>query len=163
MPNLDLWINQQNNNNEDITTTISNFENCLLSIRDQYQKIRLNSDHPISTERYKKIIEMIDHTLEKYKEAVNNENNIQQQQQQQQQQQPQQQQQQQQQQNEYEEEEKELLIIINNIFNELDKKRKFAINKNDKDLRDQIESYRLEETTLDYILYIILEFAGKLI
>ena len=144
MPNLDLWINQ-NSNNED-TTTISNFENCLLSIRDQYQKIRLNSDHPISNERYEKIIEMIDHTLKIYKEAVNNKNNIQQQQ------------------NEYEEEEKELLIIINNIFNELDKKRKIAINKNDKDLlRDQIESYRLEETTLDYILYIILEFAGKLI
>ena len=144
MPNLDLWINQ-NSNNED-TTTISNFENCLLSIRGQYQKIRLNSDHPISNERYEKIIEMIDHTLKIYKEAVNNKNNIQQQQ------------------NEYEEEEKELLIIINNIFNELDKKRKITINKNDKDLlRDQIESYRLEETTLDYILYIILEFAGKLI
>src|SRR5215212_8839912 len=105
MPNHDLWINQQNNNNEDITTTISNFENCLLSIRDQYQKIRLNSDYPTSNERYEKIIEMIDHTLKKYKEAVNNENNIPQQQQQQQQQQ----------QNEYEEEEKELLIIINNI------------------------------------------------
>ena len=144
MPNLDLWINQ-NSNNED-TITISNFENFLLSIRDQYQKIRLNSVHPISNERYKKIIEMIDHTLKKYKEAVNNTNNIQQQH------------------NEYEEEEKELLIIINNIFNELDKKRKITINKNDKDLlRDQIESYRLEETTLDYILYIILEFAGKLI
>jgi hypothetical protein len=144
MPNLDLWINQ-NSNNED-TTTISNFENCLLSIRIQYQKIRLNSDHPISNERYEKIIEMIDHALKKYKEAVNNKNNIQQQQ------------------NEYEEEEKELLIIINNISYELDKKRKITINKNDKDLlRDQIESYRLEETTLDYILYIILDFAGKLI
>ena len=144
MPNLDLWINQ-NSNNED-TTTISNFENCLLSIRDQYQKIRLNLDHPISNERYDKIIEMIDHILKKYKEAVNNKNNIQQQQ------------------NEYEEEEKELLIIINNIFNELDKKRKITINKNDKDLlRDQIESYRLEETTLDYILYLMLDFAGKLI
>jgi hypothetical protein len=144
MPNLDLWINQ-NSNNED-TTIISNFENCLLSIRDQYQKIRLNSDHPISNERYEKIIEMIDHTLKKYKEAVNNKNNIQQQH------------------NEYEEEEKELLIIINNISYELDKKRKITINKNDKDLlRDQIESYRLEETTLDYILYIIIEFAGKLI
>ena len=145
MPNLDLWINQ-NSNNED-TTTISNFENCLLSIRIQYQRIRLNSDHSISNERYEKIIEMIDHALKKYKEAVNNKNNIQQQQR-----------------NEYEEEEKELLIIINNIFNELDKKRKITINKNDKDLlRDQIESYRLEETTLDYILYIILDFAGKLI
>ena len=137
MSNLDLWINQ-NSNNED-TTTISNFENCLLSIRIQYQKIRLNSDHPISNERYEKIIEMIDHALKKYKEAVNNKNNIQQQQR-----------------NEYEEEEKELLIIINNIFNELDKKRKITINKNDKDLlRDQIESYRLEETTLDYILDIL--------
>ena len=149
MPNLDLWINQNSNNKD--TTTISNFENCLPSIRDQYQKIRLNSDHLISNnERYEKIIEMIDHTLEKYKEAVNNENNIQQQHQQQ---------------NEYEEEEKELLIIINDIFNELDKKRKIAINKNDdKDLlRDQIESYRMEEITIDYILYIILEFAGKLI
>ena len=146
MINLDLWINQNRHNAD--TTTISNFENCILSIRDQYQKIRLNSDHLISNERYEKIIEMIDHTLKKYKEAVNNKNNIQQQQQQ----------------NEYEEEEKELLIIINNISNELDKKRKTTINKNDKDLlRDQIESYRLEETTLDYILYIILEFAGKLI
>src|ERR671911_219786 len=145
MLNLDPWINQ-NSNNEDTTTTISNFENCLLSIRDQYQKIRLNLDHPISNERYEKIIEIIDHTLKKYKEAVNKENNIQQQQQ-----------------NEYEEEEKELLIIINNIFNELDKKRKIAINKNDKDRRDEIETCRLEETTLDYMLYIILEFAGKLI
>ena len=144
MPNLDLWINQ-NSNNED-TATISNFENCLLSIRDQYQKIRLDLDHPISNERYEKIIEIIDYTLKKYKEAVNKEDNIQHQQ------------------NEYAEEEKELLTIINNIFNELDKKRKIAINKNDKDLlRDQIESYRREEITLDYILYIILEFAGKLI
>src|SRR5687767_1727529 len=146
MPNLDPWINQ-NSNNEDTTNTISNFENCLLSIRDQYQKIRLNLDHPISNERYEKIIEIIDYTLKKYKEAVNKENNIQQQQHQ----------------NEYEEEEKELLTIINNIFNELDKKRKIAINKNNKDLIDEIETYRLEETTLDYILYIILEFAGKLI
>ena len=105
MPNLDLWINQ-NSNNKDTTTTISNFENCLLSIRDQYQKIRLNSDHPISNERYEKVIEIIDYTLKKYKETVNKENNIQYQQ------------------NEYEGEEKELLIIINNIANELDKKRK---------------------------------------
>ena len=57
-----------------------------------------------------------------------------------------------------------MLIIINNIFNELDKKRKIAINKNDKDLlRDKIETCRLEETTLDYMLYITLEFARKLI
>ena len=63
MPNLDLWINQ-NSNNED-TITISNFENFLLSIRHQYQKIRLNSVHPISNERYEKIIEMIESYIEK--------------------------------------------------------------------------------------------------
>jgi hypothetical protein len=147
MPNLDPWINQNSNNNEDTTTTISNFEYCLGYIRDQYETIRLNADHPISNERYEKIIEMIDYTLEKYREAVNKENNIHQQQQH----------------NEYEEEEKELLIIINNIFNELDKKRKIAINKSKDPLNDEIEIYRLEETTLDYVLYIILEFAGKLI
>jgi len=73
--------NQQNSNNENSTTTISNFENCLLPIKDQYQKIRLNSDHLIFNERYEKIIEIIDQILEKYKETVTNENNIQQQQQ----------------------------------------------------------------------------------
>jgi hypothetical protein len=114
MPNLDPWINQ-NSNNKDTSTTISNFENCLLSIRDQYQKIRLNSDHTISNERYEKIIKIIDYTLKKY--TANKENNIQHQQ------------------NEYEEE-KELLIIINNIANELDKKRNVAINKKEKDLRN---------------------------
>ena len=148
MPNLDTWINQNSNNNEE-TTIISNFEYCLGYIRDQYETIRLNADHPISNERYEKIIEMINYTFGKYKEAVNKENNNLQQQQQQ---------------NEYEEEEKELLIIINNIFNELEKKRKIAINKNGKDpLNDELEIYRLEEITLDYVLYIILEFAGKLI
>ena len=65
MPNLDLWINQNSNNEDTTTTTISNFENCLLSIRDQYQKIRLDLDHPISNERYEKIIEIIDYTLKK--------------------------------------------------------------------------------------------------
>jgi hypothetical protein len=65
MPNLDVWINQNSNNKG--TTTISNFENCLLSIRDQYQKIRLDLDHPISNERYEKVIEIIDHTLKSTK------------------------------------------------------------------------------------------------
>ena len=58
MPNLDLCINQ-NSNNKDTTTakTISKFENCLLSIRDRYQKmIRPNLPHPIFSERYQNII-----------------------------------------------------------------------------------------------------------
>jgi hypothetical protein len=44
-------------------------------------------------------------------------------------------------------------IIINNIINELDKKREAAINKKNKALlKDEVSIYRLEETTLDYIL-----------
>jgi hypothetical protein len=54
-------------------------------------------------------------------------------------------------------------IIINNIINELDKKREAAINKKNKALlKDEVSIYRLEGTTLDYILFIIREFTGKL-
>jgi lysozyme family protein len=97
--------------------------------------------HPTYNERQQKIIDMIDWTLEKYKEvstATNiKENN---------------------QQNEEQEQ-----IIINNIINELDKKREAAINKKNKALlKDEVSIYRLEETTLDYILFIIRELTGKL-
>jgi hypothetical protein len=54
-------------------------------------------------------------------------------------------------------------IIINNVINELDKKREAAINKKNKALlKDEVSIYRLEETTLDYILFIIRELTGKL-
>ncbi len=70
MPNLDPWLNQ-NNNYEDMTTkTINKFENHLLSIKAEHQeRIRPNL-HPTYNERHQKIIEMIDSTLEKYKAAV---------------------------------------------------------------------------------------------
>ena len=68
MPNLDPWINQ---NEEHIITT--KFENHLLSIKTEHQnQIRPNLHHPTYNERNEKIIEMIDWTLEKYKEATAN-------------------------------------------------------------------------------------------
>ena len=62
MPNLDPWINQQNE-------AINKFENDLLSIRDERQKMIRTNCHPTYNERHQKIIEWIDWTLEKYKEA----------------------------------------------------------------------------------------------
>src|SRR5688500_4936369 len=91
--------------------------------------------HPTYNERHKKIIEWIDWILEKYRTANIKENN---------------------QQNE----EKE---IIDNIIEELDKKRDIAINKKKEALlRDEVSIYRLEENTLDYVLFIIRELTGKL-
>jgi hypothetical protein len=53
-------------------------------------------------------------------------------------------------------------VIIDNIIEELDKKRDIAINKKKKALlNDEVSIYRLEENTLDYILFIIREWAGK--
>jgi hypothetical protein len=64
MPNLDPWINQ----NEDIAT--NKFENHLLFIRDEHQnQILPNLHHPTYNERHEKIIKWIDWTLEKYKEV----------------------------------------------------------------------------------------------
>jgi hypothetical protein len=80
------------------------------------------------------IIELIDWTLEKYKDSLKK---------------PQQ----------YEEEQK---VIIDNIIEELDKKREIAINKKNKALlKDEVSIYRLEENTLDYILFIIRELTGN--
>ena len=68
MPNLDPWVNQKNNNYEDITTnTINNFENHLLSIRDERQEMIRPNCHPTYNERHQKIIEMIDWTFENKK------------------------------------------------------------------------------------------------
>ena len=54
-------------------------------------------------------------------------------------------------------------VIIDNIIEELDKKRDIARNKNKEALlRDEVSVYRLEENTLDYVLFIIHELTGKL-
>ena len=68
MPNLDPWINQ---NEDNATKTISKFENYLLSIRDERQEMIHPNSHPTYNELQQKIIEMIDWALEKYKKATN--------------------------------------------------------------------------------------------
>ena len=68
MPNLDPWINQQNINNE--VTTTSKFENQLLSIRDERQKMIHPKSHPTYNERHQKIIELIGWTLVKYRGRI---------------------------------------------------------------------------------------------
>jgi hypothetical protein len=134
LPNLDPWINQ-NSNYEDMTTnTITNkFENHLLSIKAERQKMIHPNSHPTYNERNEKIIELIDWTLEKYKTSVNTQKMNEQ-------------------------------VIIDNIIEELDKKREIAINKNNNALlKDEVSIYRLEENTLDYILFRIRELTGRLI
>ena len=137
MPNLDPWINQNNSNKTEeyvATKTITNkFENHLLSIKDEHQqRIRPNL-HPTYNERHQKIIEMLDWTLEKYKAAVANIKKM-----------------------------KQKEVIIDNIIEELDKKREVAIDKKKKALlRDEVSIYRLEENTLDYILFRIRELTGN--
>ena len=89
------------------------------------------NSHPTYNERHQKIIELIDWTLEKYKIAVTATNVKKMKQQ-----------------NEE--------PVIDNIIEELDKKRDIAINKKKKALlRDEVSIYRLEENTVDYVLFII--------
>ena len=132
---LNPWINQNNSNkNEEhmTTKTINNFENHLLSIKTERQEMIHPNSHPTYNERHQKIIELIDWTLEKYKTAVNTQKMNEQ-------------------------------AIIDNIIEELDKKRNVAINKKKRAiLKDETWKYSEEEDTIDYILFIIREGAGKL-
>ena len=128
MPNLDRWVNQNENM---ITKTITKFENHLLSIKTKRQKMIHPNSHPTYNERHEKSIEIIDWTLEKYTAAINIKKNQQ--------------------------------VIIDNIIEELDKKMDITINKKKKALvKDEVSIYRLEENTLDYILFIIHEGIDKL-
>jgi hypothetical protein len=133
MPNLDPWINKTNNKNEDtVTNTITDkFENHLLSIKDERQNMIYPNCHPTYNERHQKIIELIDWTLEKYRGRIKGT-----------------------QQNEQ--------VIIDNIIEELDKKRNIAINKKKQaQLKDEVSMYRLEEDTIDYVLFIIRELTDN--
>ena len=50
-------------------------------------------------------------------------------------------------------------VIIDNIIEELDKKRDIAIDKKKQALfKDDVSMYRLEENTLDYVLFTIRDF-----
>ena len=131
MPNLDPSMNQQN---EEESPKPSKFENDLLSIRDERQEMICPNCHPAYNERHKKIIEMIDWTLEKYKGDMENT-----------------------QQNDEQ-------TIIDTIIEELVKKRDIAIHKmKNAMLKDEVSMYRLQETTLDYVLFRIRELTGRLI
>jgi hypothetical protein len=133
LPNLDPWVNLTNDYENTATKTINNFENHLLSIKDERQKMIHPNSHPTYNERHQKIIELIDWILEKYEVNMKKtqQENVQ--------------------------------IIIDNIIEELDKKRDIAINKKKKALlKDEVSIYRLEENTLDYILFNIREMTGKL-
>jgi len=55
-------------------------------------------------------------------------------------------------------------VIIDNIIKELDRKRDITIYKKRQALlTDEVYMYRLEEITLDYVLFIIPELTGKLV
>jgi hypothetical protein len=128
LPNLDPWINQNEATNK--------FENHLLSIKAERQKMIHPKSHPTYNERHQKIIEMIDWTLEKYRTAYIKENNQQ----------------------------NEETIIIDNIIEELDKKRNIAIHKMKKAmLKEEVSMYRLKEDIIDYVLFIIRELTGRLL
>jgi hypothetical protein len=128
LPNLDPWINQNEATNK--------FENHLLSIKAERQKMIHPKSHPTYNERHQKIIEMIDWTLEKYRTAYIKENNQQ----------------------------NEETIIIDNIIEELDKKRDIAIHKMKKAmLKEEVSMYRLKEDIIDYVLFIIRELTGRLL
>ena len=59
--------------------------------------------------------------------------------------------------------EEQEVIIIEDIIQELNKKRKIAINKKQKTiLKDEGSKYGEEEDTIDYILFLINEGTGKL-
>jgi phosphoglycerate-specific signal transduction histidine kinase len=107
----------------------------MLSIKTERQKMISPNAHPTYNERHEKIIEMIDWILEKYKTAIVT--NIKKK-------------------NQQNEE------IIDNIIEEMDKKREVAINKKKKALlKDEVSIYRLEENTMDYILFRIRELTGN--
>jgi hypothetical protein len=62
MPNLDQWVNQNENKT---TKTINKFENYLLSIKAERQKMIHPNSHPTYNKRQQKIIEIRDWVLEK--------------------------------------------------------------------------------------------------
>ncbi len=58
-----------------ITKTTNKFENHLLSIRAERQKMIHPNLHPTYNERHQKIIELVDWTLNKYTAATNTQKN----------------------------------------------------------------------------------------
>jgi hypothetical protein len=142
MPNLDPWLNQnENDQQQKINTTTTAEEstklvNHLLSVRSHNQKQIKPNCHPTYNEDHEKRIELIDWVLKKYKDNLLLKKKIDQQ---------------------HNEEQ-----VIDNIIDELDNKRDIAINKRkNAELKDEMLRYRLEEDTLDYVLFVIRDFTGR--
>jgi hypothetical protein len=125
MPNLDPWINQNESTNQ--------FENHLLSIRDERQKMIRPNCHPTYNERHQKIIEMIDWTL-KYKANM-----------------------------EKTKQENEQVIIDDIIEELDKKRDIDIHKKKQSLLKDEVCKYSAEEDTIDYVLFRIRELTGRLV
>ncbi|MDF2770445.1 MAG: hypothetical protein K0S91_3283 [Nitrososphaeraceae archaeon] len=129
MPNLDPWMNQQS---EEESLKPSKFENHLLSIRAERQKMIHPKSHPTYNERHEKIIEIIDWALEKYKVATDTQNM------------------------------NEQVIIDSIIEELDKKREVSINKKKEALLKDEVWKYSEEEDTIDYVLFIIRELTGKL-
>jgi hypothetical protein len=129
MPNLDPWMNQQS---EEESLKPSKFENHLLSIRTERQKMIHPKSHPTYNERHEKIIEIIDWALEKYKVATDTQNM------------------------------NEQVIIDSIIEELDKKREVSINKKKEALLKDEVWKYSEEEDTIDYVLFIIRELTGKL-
>ena len=137
MPNLDPWLNQNEYHQRISTAESIKLEKHLLSIRTHNQKQIKPNCHPTYNEDHEKRIELIDWVLKKYKDDLLLKKEINQQQ-------------------------NEEQVIIDNIIDELDNKRDIAINKKkNAELKDEMLKYRLQEDTLDYVLFVIRDFTGR--
>ena len=108
------------------------FENHLLSIKTEHQKMIHPNSHPTYNERHEKIIEMIDLTMDKYKTAVNTQKM------------------------------NEQVIINNIIEELDRKRNITINKKQKTLLKNEVVEYGEEEDAIDYILFIIREVTGKL-
>ena len=109
------------------------FENHLLSIKTERQKMIHPNSHPTYNERHEKIIEMIDLTMDKYKTAVNTQKM------------------------------KEQVIIDNIIEELDRKRNITINKKQKTLLKNEIVEYGEEEDTINYVLFRIRELTGRLI
>jgi hypothetical protein len=109
------------------------FENHLLSIKTERQKMIHPNSHPTYNERHEKIIEMIDLTMDKYKTAVNTQKV------------------------------NEQVIIDNIIEELDRKRNITINKKQKTLLKNEVVEYGEEEDAIDYILFRIRELTGRLI
>jgi hypothetical protein len=107
------------------------FENHLLSIRDERQKMIRPNCHPTYNERHQKIIEMIDLTMDKYKTSVNTQKM------------------------------NEQVIIDNIIEELDRKREVVINKKQKTLLKDEVVEYGEEEDTIDYVLFKICELTDN--